>query len=134
MIITCPSCKTKYSVDSISLVPEGKNVQCANCNNVWFQRIHDITEKLNKNQSQKNVKKKIGQNIHEKRNLPSTHVKNSTSFNKFDFLLLLTLITIIVLMLNEKEVDNLYNFILNLKSLIYEPIQEGIISLFNKSS
>ena len=72
MIITCPSCKTKYSVDSISLVPEGKNVQCANCNNVWFQRIQDITEKLNKNQSQKNVKKKIGQNIHEKRNLPST--------------------------------------------------------------
>ena len=134
MIITCPSCKTKYSVDSISLTPKGKNVQCVNCNNVWFQQIQDIAKELSKNQSQNYAKKKISQNIHEKRNLPSTHVKNSTSFNKFDFLLLLTLITIIVLMLNEKEVDNLYNFILNLKTLTYESIQEGIMSLFSKSS
>ena len=134
MIITCPSCKTKYSVDSISLTPKGKNVQCANCNNVWFQQIQDIAKELNKNQSQNHAKEKISQNIHEKRNLPSTHVKNSTAFNKFDFLLLITLIAIIALMLNEKEVDNLYNFILNLKGLTYESIQEGIMSLFSKSS
>ena len=134
MIITCPSCKTKYSVDSISLKPKGKNVQCANCNNVWFQQIQDIAKELNKNQSQNHAKEKISQNIHEKRNLPSTHVKNSTAFNKFDFLLLITLIAIIALMLNEKEVDNLYNFILNLKTLTYESIQEGIMSLFSKSS
>lgn len=134
MIITCPSCKTKYSVDSISLTPKGKNVQCVNCNNVWFQQIQDIAKELSKNQSQNYAKKKISQNIHEKRNLPSTHVKNSTAFNKFDFLLLITLIAIIALMLNEKEVDNLYNFILNLKTLTYESIQEGIMSLFSKSS
>ena len=96
--------------------------------------IEDIAKELNKNQSQNHAKEKISQNIHEKRNLPSTHVKNSTAFNKFDFLLLITLVTIIALMLNEKEVGNLYNFILNLKSLTYESIQEGIMSLFSKSS
>ena len=36
MIITCPSCKKKFEVDS-NLIPEmGKLLQCGKCNYTWF--------------------------------------------------------------------------------------------------
>ena len=42
MLISCNSCNSKYLVNSAELKPDGRNVQCANCGNQWFQ---DITTK-----------------------------------------------------------------------------------------
>jgi len=37
MILTCPSCSTRYQADSARFAPPGRNVRCAKCGHVWFQ-------------------------------------------------------------------------------------------------
>jgi predicted Zn finger-like uncharacterized protein len=37
MIVTCPACSTRYSMDPLSLGPEGRRVRCAKCKHVWHQ-------------------------------------------------------------------------------------------------
>ncbi len=37
MILTCPSCGTRYRADPASLGSPGRNVRCAKCGHVWFQ-------------------------------------------------------------------------------------------------
>ncbi|NWG92281.1 MAG: zinc-ribbon domain-containing protein, partial [Parvularculaceae bacterium] len=36
MIITCPSCATRYDVDDDRFSPDGRSVRCAECNESWF--------------------------------------------------------------------------------------------------
>ncbi len=38
MRLICPNCDAEYEVDGSLLPPEGRDVQCSNCNNTWFQR------------------------------------------------------------------------------------------------
>jgi predicted Zn finger-like uncharacterized protein len=37
MILTCPSCGTRYQTESALVAPPGRNVRCAKCGQVWFQ-------------------------------------------------------------------------------------------------
>ncbi|MGB5950283.1 MAG: DUF3426 domain-containing protein [Parvibaculum sp.] len=37
MIITCPSCSTRYPVDAASFAPSGRKVRCARCGHSWHQ-------------------------------------------------------------------------------------------------
>ena len=37
MILTCPSCSTRYQADSARFAPPGRNVRCAKCSHIWFQ-------------------------------------------------------------------------------------------------
>ncbi|HET8727039.1 MAG TPA: DUF3426 domain-containing protein [Alphaproteobacteria bacterium] len=37
MIVTCPSCSTRYAVDPASLGVDGRKVKCARCAHQWFQ-------------------------------------------------------------------------------------------------
>lgn len=37
MILTCPSCQTRYTVDPLKLGPSGRNVRCDNCGHTWHQ-------------------------------------------------------------------------------------------------
>lgn len=37
MILTCPSCRTRYQAESERFAPSGRNVRCAKCGQVWFQ-------------------------------------------------------------------------------------------------
>ena len=37
MILTCPSCGTRYRADPANFSAPGRNVRCAKCGNVWFQ-------------------------------------------------------------------------------------------------
>ena len=41
MILTCPSCGTRYQTDRARFVPAGCNVRCAKCGHVWFQASPD---------------------------------------------------------------------------------------------
>lgn len=35
MILTCPACQTRYEVDAAKFPPQGRNVRCARCGEVW---------------------------------------------------------------------------------------------------
>lgn len=37
MILTCPSCRTRYRADPANFAAPGRNVRCAKCGHVWFQ-------------------------------------------------------------------------------------------------
>src|SRR6185436_13545418 len=37
MILTCPSCDTRYSVDGSKFPVAGRTVRCAKCGNSWHQ-------------------------------------------------------------------------------------------------
>ena len=39
MILTCPSCGTRYKTDRARLVAPGSNVRCAKCSHVWFHAV-----------------------------------------------------------------------------------------------
>jgi predicted Zn finger-like uncharacterized protein len=39
MIVTCPKCEARYAVDPLAIGPAGRTVQCARCDNRWFQRV-----------------------------------------------------------------------------------------------
>jgi predicted Zn finger-like uncharacterized protein len=41
MILTCPSCSTRYQADSARFVAPGRNVRCAKCGHIWFQTAPD---------------------------------------------------------------------------------------------
>ena len=41
MILTCPSCSSRYLADPASLQPSGRMVRCANCGHSWFQKPAD---------------------------------------------------------------------------------------------
>jgi predicted Zn finger-like uncharacterized protein len=41
MILTCPSCSTRYQADSARFSAPGRNVRCAKCGHVWFQTAPD---------------------------------------------------------------------------------------------
>jgi len=37
MILTCPSCDTRYQVDEAKFPPQGRQVRCAKCGHIWHQ-------------------------------------------------------------------------------------------------
>lgn len=37
MILTCPSCNTRYLLPPSALLPSGREVRCARCSHDWFQ-------------------------------------------------------------------------------------------------
>jgi len=39
MIVTCPNCEARYAVDPLAIGPAGRTVQCARCNNRWYQKV-----------------------------------------------------------------------------------------------
>ncbi len=66
MIISCPSCKKSFQIDS-SLIPiEGRNLKCGSCGHVWFFKNEEKNLELKteiipniKIESDKKVQKKI---------------------------------------------------------------------------
>ena len=83
MFIVCSNCEFKYLVNSADLKPNGRMVECANCNHQWFQELDDtdITssvpstkkEELDQNLKNNNQKEKLEKDS--VRNLPSTVVR-----------------------------------------------------------
>ena len=81
MIITCPSCKKSFQINS-SLIPiEGRNLKCGSCGHVWFFKNEEKNLELKteiipniKIESDKKVQKKIDI---DKKNIPD-EIKNNT--------------------------------------------------------
>ena len=83
MFIVCSNCEFKYLVNSADLKPNGRMVECANCNHQWFQELDDTditssvpsTKKEELDQNLKNNKQKQKLEKDQVRNLPSTVVR-----------------------------------------------------------
>jgi predicted Zn finger-like uncharacterized protein len=39
MVVTCPNCGSRYAVDPLAIGPAGRTVQCARCDQRWFQSV-----------------------------------------------------------------------------------------------
>ena len=46
MRLTCPNCGAQYQVPDDVIPPEGRDVQCSNCGNTWFQASPDTPDIL----------------------------------------------------------------------------------------
>tara|TARA_B100001027_G_scaffold7688_1_gene4875 strand:- start:392 stop:886 length:495 start_codon:yes stop_codon:yes gene_type:complete len=43
MIITCPSCKKKFNIDTNLIPIEGRDLQCGSCEHIWFYKKKNHT-------------------------------------------------------------------------------------------
>ena len=83
MFIQCSDCDYKYIVNSADLKPDGRMVECANCNHRWFQEplqtdelLSSSVSKTSSGELQTNEKNtEIEISTKEIRNLPSTVVR-----------------------------------------------------------
>ena len=99
MLISCNSCNSKYLVNSAELKPDGRNVQCANCGNQWFQESQvfddnikeDLIPEINDEGSLKQEKNKTSIS-----NLPSTYVQEPKVSILNSILLVLFVILLII--------------------------------------
>ena len=110
MFIQCSDCDYKYIVNSADLKPDGRMVECGNCNHRWYQEplqaeelLSSSVPKISKeeietfNQNEKKESKDIITD--EIKNLPSTVVKEKkvSLLNTFLVLFLLAFIFFIFL-------------------------------------
>ena len=134
MFIECSNCKFKYLVNSADLKPNGRMVECANCNHQWFQDLNNTeifsavpsskkensvdNEKLNKNTENK---------IEIVKNLPSTIVREEkpSILNSIVTVLLISFIFLGIWILRSFEINTLVlikfyikEFFFNLNSII----------------
>lgn len=47
MILACPACQTRYEVDAAKFPPQGRNVRCARCGEVWHAQSPEDVEAPN---------------------------------------------------------------------------------------
>ena len=99
MLISCNSCNSKYLVNSAELKPDGRNVQCANCGNQWFQenQVFDDSVKDNPTSEVKESSSlKQEKNKTSISNLPSTYVQEPNVSILNSILLVLFVILLII--------------------------------------
>ena len=83
MFIVCSNCEFKYLVNSADLKPNGRMVECVNCNHQWFQELDnsDLTssvpssKKEELDQDIKNYEQQEKLEESQVKNLPSTVVR-----------------------------------------------------------
>ena len=101
MFIECSNCEFKYLVNSADLKPNGRMVECANCNHQWFQKL-DETEIFSSVPSSKKENTEKSETIDKKNenknqivnNLPSTVVRQEKP-SIINSIIVVVLITII---------------------------------------
>ena len=109
MFIQCSDCDYKYIVNSADLKPDGRMVECANCNHRWFQeplKGEDLLSSSAPKTSQETLLEKESQkkttdlSPKEIKNLPSTLVREQKVSLINTFLVIFFLVLIIFLFLN----------------------------------
>ena len=150
MFIQCSDCDYKYLVNSADLKPDGRMVECANCNHRWFQEpikgediLYSSVPKTDKSNSKTNLD---NQNIDEDvsssnqiKNLPSTIVKEKKVSIVNTFLVVFLLVFLFFLFWTLRSYGTnifvLFNFyinefIFNLK-LIIDDLTKIIYQILN---
>ena len=74
MIVTCPNCKKKFTIDPTLIPEDGRDLKCGSCNHVWLYKIEDVNSKpltINENNDNNEIetdKVEKNQPIHKKIN------------------------------------------------------------------
>ena len=108
MFIQCSDCDYKYIVNSADLKPDGRMVECANCNHRWFQeplKGEDLLSSSVPKTSQEKLSEKEEENKNKEtdlrpkeiKNLPSTVVREKKVSYINTFLLIFFLMLIVFL-------------------------------------
>ena len=108
MFIQCSDCDYKYIVNSADLKPDGRMVECANCNHRWFQEPLKGEELLSSSAPKTPQNKTLGNeeekqndendsSFKEIKNLPSTFVKEKKVSILNTFLVIFFLVFLIFL-------------------------------------
>ena len=144
MLLTCPSCNSKYLLNSADLKPNGRTVQCVKCDHKWFQEANtsnlEVSEILNNpsfteestaeniNDQNHKIKNKNNPKVTtSSTNLPSTYVKEKevSIINSIIALMFLPLLIFFLWLINSEGISVvfLFNFYLqefyfNLKLII----------------
>ena len=146
MFIECSNCEFKYLVNSADLKPNGRMVECANCNHQWFQELIDkeifSAVPSSKKENSKNYET-LDINSENKnkvvKNLPSTVVRQDKPrvLNSLIVVILIILIFLAVWILRSFETNTLVlidfyirEFFFNL-NLIISDLAKIIYKLLN---
>jgi len=101
MFIQCSDCDYKYIVNSADLKPDGRMVECANCNHRWFQeplKGEDLlSSSVPKTSQEKPQNNETDLPPKEIKNLPSTVVREQKVSFINTFLVIFFLVLIIFL-------------------------------------
>ena len=101
MIITCPNCSTKYSINKTILGVDGKKVKCFDCDHEWNQTLDSTKKTL---QTKLLKEKPILSNVHKEeidvKRLFSSKIPKKKNY-KFLYLLI-PIILILSIYLNKK--------------------------------
>ena len=101
MFIQCSDCHYKYLVNSADLKPDGRMVECANCNHQWFQEpvsgedlLSSSVPKTSYKQKHDTIEDSKNSSLKQITNLPSTVVKEHkvSTINSFLVIFLLFLL------------------------------------------
>ena len=82
MFIQCSDCDYKYIVNSADLKPDGRMVECANCNHRWFQeplKGEDLLSSSVPKTSQEKPLEKEDEGQNNETDLPPKEIKNLPS-------------------------------------------------------
>ena len=149
MIITCPSCKKKFQIDTTLVSEEGRDLQCGSCKHVWFYKAQNefsstltLNEDLINNEIKDNLPKKKIENItdnnkstiQEKSKNKETKIKdtsdnkkvekkNETNVGKFFSYLIVLIISFVALLI---LVDTLKTPIIN----VFPGVEVILFNLF----
>ncbi len=146
MFIECSNCEFKYLVNSADLKPNGRMVECANCNHQWFQELSEVeilsavpsTNKVNSDNN-KIPNKNIENKNEIVKNLPSTIVKQEkpSLLNSFMVVLLIVFLFFGIWTLKSFEINTLVlinfyikEFFFNL-NLIISDLAQIIYNILN---
>ena len=116
MLIECSNCEFKYLVNSADLKPNGRMVECGNCNHQWYQELDD-TETFSSVPSSKKDNIKSNESFDQKnenenqivKNLPSTVVRQEkpSIINSIFVVVLIALIFIGIWIIRSFEINTL---------------------------
>ena len=115
MFIECSNCDFKYLVNSADLKPNGRMVECANCNHQWFQELNntEVFSAVPSSKKENSVDNEKLNNIENKneivKNLPSTIVRQEkpSILNSIIVVLLILFIFLVIWISRSFEINNL---------------------------
>ena len=135
MLLTCPSCNSKYLVNSADLLEEGRIVKCIKCKYQWFQSSNLDNNTGIEYESIKTIEK----NNNYSKTLPSTYVEPPKSSVRNSFFMVIFIIFILFLYFFLKNLDSgIMNLIIfyatefiNNVNLIIQDFSKALYNIIN---